>query len=816
MKKYALSIIAASLLVGCSTRKDTFTNRNYHKMTSWYNGLFNAEEELTKKSKEIKESYTEDYSEILPVGVNYYSPKDEGETADGFRLNQSISSFDDDGGGSIGGGGSANSNVTKPTGYQAVEAKANKMIEKHSMEIRGQEKNKMMAKAYLLIGKSRFYNNNYFGSLDALNYVTKNFKSSKYYNEALLYQTLADLKGGNYFEGQEKLIQMYDRKDQKKDVQFLVASNYADFLIENEFYEESIEPLQRALNLSPNKETKSRILFSLGQVYSKLGKQQEAGEAFTAVYKSRPGFDMEVKSQLAIAQNFDPKTNNYNSYKTHLLDQSKKGIYTSKKNEFYYAIGEMALRDQKLDEAVKYTDLALKEKVSDPFIRAKTYENRANIEFKKGNYLYASTYYDSAVTSFTKEKDKKRIQEKNDVLKKLMQMHYLVQKNDSILKIAKMSREEQNTHFANYIEQLKKDEEAKLKKDTEQVSEFQLANKTTSFASSFDQSNSNKFYFYNQGLKNSGMQEFQRIWNTTTLKDNWRNSSNPGSSQLEKVEAELKGTLVAGDPRRFEINYYLEKIPRNTKDLNELKITRDTTQLALGTGYYDYFDDQKLANTTLENLLASIPKLKDTEVQALYQLYRINKDRDKNLEDKYKNEILTKFPNSIYAGFILNPEVDFITAETKEALAAYEETYNLYKEEKYEEVKQKVASAITKYPTEIIMAKFALLNAFAVSKTESKENFIQALEIVVLAYDKTDEAKLAKQLLDRLKNISQPSAEPTKDPKSTVNEIDNEDEERQNTPSVNPLGNIEENFRVKPSEKQKEEKSSTTVEWENN
>lgn len=747
MKKIALSIIAASLLVGCSTQKNTFQSRSYHKMTSWFNGLFNAEEELVKKHTQLKSSFVEDYAEILPLGDYYYAFEESGETMDGSALAINTNRT----------GQNTSNEVVKPTGYDAIESKAIKVIEKHSMMVKGEERNTMIAKAYLLIGKSRYYRGKYYEALDALNYVTKNFPTSKSYDEAKFFTTLADIKGGNYFDGQEKLVKLYEDKELSKELKYHVAVNYADFLIQNKYYEEALEPLQTAEEFSRNSNDRARVLFVLGQVYSKLGQQNEAGEAFARVYKLRPGFDMEVKSQLAIAQNFDPKINDYTNYKTHILEQSKKGIYSSKKNEFYYAIAEMAFKDGNYEEAIEYSKLSLKEPLSDPYIRGKAYENYANIEFKKGNYLYATAYYDSAVTSYTKDLDKNRISTKNDVLKRLMEMHYLVEKNDSILRVAALSKDEQKELFTKHIEKLKKEEEAKVAQEQKEMAEFQLAGKISNFTSSFDNaSNSNKFYFYNSNLKNSGMTEFQRIWNNPSLKDNWRKSSVAASNDLEERETELKGTVVAGDPRRFELDYYMDRIPRSAKELNDLKVTKDTTQLALGTGYFDYFEDVKLAASTLEKLVASPPKSKEVELKAIYQLYRVHKDRDKVLEEKYKNIILSQYPNTVYAGYILNPDVDYITPETKEALADYEVAYTLYRDEKYEEVKVKVSQAIQKYPTEIILAKFALLNAFAVSKTEAKENFEKALEIVTLAYDGTDEAKRAKQLLNKLKNPDQP------------------------------------------------------------
>ena len=298
MKKYVFSIITIGILTGCSTKKDTFQNRNYHKMTSWFNALFNAQEELAKKRKELKTSYTEDFSEILPLSDDFYT-KNSGEKTetDDFSSQASLLNMN------------RNSNndsekKPKPTGYNAVESKSQTVIGKHSMNIKGVERNPMIAKAYLLIGKSKFYQEKYFEALEALNFVTTNFPTSKYYNEALFYTILADIRGGNYFDGQEKLIKLYEKEKLNKELAYLVSTNYADFLIQNQKYEDAIEPIEKAIKNSKNNTEKARTLFVLGQVYSKLGMLQEAGEAFTKVYKSKPGFNMEVKSQLAIASNF--------------------------------------------------------------------------------------------------------------------------------------------------------------------------------------------------------------------------------------------------------------------------------------------------------------------------------------------------------------------------------------------------------------------------------------------------------------------------------------------------------------------------------
>ena len=115
-------------------------------MTSWFNGVFNAEDELEKKNTELQTNYVENYSKILPVGIEYFSVSDSTDFSGG-----NVPNF------GIGGGNRNNQDkVEKPVGFAAVEAKASKAIEKHSMLIKGKENNPLMGRAYLLIGKSLY------------------------------------------------------------------------------------------------------------------------------------------------------------------------------------------------------------------------------------------------------------------------------------------------------------------------------------------------------------------------------------------------------------------------------------------------------------------------------------------------------------------------------------------------------------------------------------------------------------------------------------------------------------------------------------
>ena len=59
--------IIATVLVACSTEKNTWINRNYHSLTAHYNGYYNANELIAQGMTGYRDGRVEDYYEVLPI-----------------------------------------------------------------------------------------------------------------------------------------------------------------------------------------------------------------------------------------------------------------------------------------------------------------------------------------------------------------------------------------------------------------------------------------------------------------------------------------------------------------------------------------------------------------------------------------------------------------------------------------------------------------------------------------------------------------------------------------------------------------------------
>lgn len=758
MKKNIPFLLALTIILACSPRKDGFVNRKYQGFTTQYNVLFNGQEalksELTNREKSYKDNFYAPYIKLLTYEEQAsastmdnlgFTPNTEGVPASDF--------FKDD----------APDNSSGNTGntagaLQVAEIKALKAIEKHSMLFNGKEKNKKIFDAYLLLAKARLFQGKALEALDAINTMKKNFAKDKRLNLVKIYEAYAYGKMKDYYQADENFRDLKEEK-LKKSEKKLLSVFYSEMLLEAGKKEEAITELEEAYQFNKNKKLRSRIAFLRGQILASLGKNEEARESFVTAYKNARDFEFEVKSQIEIAKTFNGNGDDYEGAKKYLESISKKGTYSSRKNEFYYALGIMANKAGKKDEAQDYFKKSIKEKVSDPQIRGLAYYEIGKKHFDENDYLSAGVYYDSAYAAMNYPPAKENLKSLTENIKQVSKNYYLIKKNDSILNLTKMSNDERIAYFNKHIETLKtkeaKQELERKKTEKEknnkfETTDFALLNGTDNSNSFLDFTGGSKsFYFSNQSTISKGESAFKQIWGNRASTDNWRTSTKQNS--IEDLKNEALGITSAPNPRRYEPDFYIEKIPTKTEELTALKKDRDTASLGLGRMYDNFFSNIPLATKTLYDLVDSKTD-EDTEQQALYHIFSMNYEKNPKDAERAKQLILEKYPYTSIAEFVKNPKKAEFTSSDTDVQKKYIDAYKLYEEGKYEDSRKLIEEAIQQFPKDVLIPKFTLLQAFNTAKTAGKEIMILQLEQLMLNYPKTPEGIKAKEMLQFLKS----------------------------------------------------------------
>ena len=766
MKKTILFLITITLLSSCSSQKKKNSSTFMKGFFAYYNTLFNSkdalETELKNRDKAHKDNFYAPYIQLLtydeqPLGSDLGSVE---------ILNEDPASSGNGPGipGAASGAGKGRTPFSNPsetktgaTILEISEAKALKAIEKYSVMKGGVEKNKKIFDANILLVQSRIYQNKPLEALDGLNYIFSNMPKDKRIRLAKIYQGLAYSKMEDYKRAEEVFADLKKEK-LKKDQRKLLSVYYSEMLLHAGKKEDAVAELENAYTLNKNRKLRSRIAFLRGQILANLGKNEEARESFVSAYKNANNFEFEVKSQIEIAKTFNGKDDDYEGAKDYLAKISKKGTYASRKNEFFYALGLMANKAGKKEEAKAYFAQSLKEKISDPQIRGLNYFEIGKAYFEDSDYLAAGAYYDSALAVMNYEPSKILLTEQSKNIKEVSKNYYLIKKNDSILALTSMPETERIAFFTRYIEGIKAKEakEELEKKRAERSKGFDTGDYSANslFAGNtggFQDFGDNKggFYFANLSTVSKGEASFKQLWGNRSLNDNWRTSAR--SNTIEDLKSQAMGVANAPDPRRLEPGFYIEKIPTDQKDIFALKKARDTASLGLGRMYESYFSDTPLATKTLYSLVDSKPE-DDLKLQALYQIFAFNYEKNPSAADRAKQMILTEFPYTSYAEFVKNPKNNTFAKSSEEVEKIYAEAFDLYAKEKYTESKTLIESSLEKFPKDALIPKFALLNAFNSGKIAGKEIMILQLEQIALNYARTVEGEKAKEMLKYLKS----------------------------------------------------------------
>ncbi|WP_288447545.1 tetratricopeptide repeat protein [uncultured Chryseobacterium sp.] len=775
MKKNILFLLVICLVASCATKtkKPEQRSKLLKGFSTYYNTLFNAKDalnsEFTTRDKGHKDNFYAPYIPILtyedqPLGSDL--GQSEAFAENSMKMAEVVNRPSGRGAsGPPGAPDGGTSGTGRPDGEQGkgattleiAEAKALKAINKYSVTRNGEEKNKTIFDAYMILAQARIYRGKSLEALDALNYVFTHMKDEKRIPLARIYQGLAYDKIKDYHRAHETFAKLKG-DDINKSYQKLLSIYYAESLLDAGKKEEAAKELDDAFELNGNRKLKSRIAYLRGQVLENLGQNDKARESYTAAYKYANDFEFEVKSQIAIAKTFNGK-GDYAGAKNYLEGISKKGTYGSRKNEFYYALGLMANKAGKKDEAQQFFRKSLFEKVSDPQIRGLAYYEIGKSYLEKNDYIGAGSYYDSALAVMTYEPSKILLKDQSEYIKKISKNYYLIKKNDSILSLARMDNTQKTDYFTKYIAKLKikEEKEEQERRRAERSKGFDtgdysansiFANGSSSAFEDFGVT-TKSFYFSNTGTVSKGTSTFKQVWGDRALSDNWRYSKKMAS--IEDMKNEALGVTSAPNPRRFEPAYYIEQIPTDQGKLSQLKKDRDTASLGLGIMYQNYFTNTPLATKTLYDLIEVKPEEK-VMLQALYEIFAMNYEKNPQASERAKQILLTDYPYTSYAEFARNPKNQSFVKSTEEVENEYKRAYALFESEKFAESKDIIDQTIQKFPKDALVPKLYLLNAFNAGKSSGKEVMILQLEQIALNYAKTPEGIRAKEMLNYLKS----------------------------------------------------------------
>lgn len=728
MRKSFFSVLAVSMLLlatGCSTKKNTFLNRNFHNLTSYYNVYWNGKETLLDADYLLQEQSVDNYFNVIPV-FKYGNPEDTALVAEQARR---------------------------------MMEKALITIKKHSISIRGKEYVKTIDDAYILLGKGLFYKQDYSKARSVFNFVLSEYPKNPERFEAMLWIARTYMREEEYGMALSFVSQV-DAQPQ----QALLKETYRDLplvqaqlCIQQEKYKEAIPYLQQGLQRAKKADVKSRIIFILGQIAQNEGDKARAANYYRECLKLNPPLDLVFNARLNIVL-----CSEGNSVAMHdVLKDLQKMLRDPKNSAYfgriYYVMGEMAFRQGREEEAVRYMDQSIAASQGDPARTLLAAKRLSAYFYGKKEYIRSQQYYAAAAEVVEMDDpDYYTIVSRAENLADLTSYYTQLTEADTLRIVGRMDKKDQKKYAERKAKEYQKAQEA-----------ARLAREQSGGTDVSTPGRSN-WYFYNQQTKNAGLAEFNRLWGRRTLEDLWFLSAKPAAAMLrppsrneEEVVEEAPKVITQADPE-----YYLQDLPTTDSAFARLDSIIEPALYHVGMVYSDQLSENEEGKKYLVRLIEEFPE-SDYIPSACETLCKIfHQEGDMGSYQKYAAILSTRYAGTIQDQRVNNPDYyKNLEANSQTVESLYTQIYNCFLRNDFQCVLSLVGQVEEAFPINTFQEQLSFLKTMATAHVKGYNEMIPMADNFLKSYPESELKSRMQAAYDRAKadlkeNILFPDSDP--------------------------------------------------------
>ena len=702
---------------GCSTKKKSWVNRQFHNTTAKYNGYFNGNESIKNGIRKLDESFVDDYTTILPVF----------KTGD-LKKSKSIHSYMD----------------------KAIK-KGSIVIQKHSMKIKGKEYCKWIDDNYLMVGKSYFYKGEFEDAIKTFSFIKNEYKNNEIQFDASLWLVRALVEKKDFMTADVELDELTNNRKFPKKLDVDLAKISADFYLQQANYPLALEQLLKIDKLVKRKNKKVRFNYIMAQLYQQKSNYRSAKKKYEQVLKSSPEYEMVFNAKMNLARSLESGSRDNQKMRQNLLKMTKDDKNKEYLDQIYFTLAEMDINNSDTLAAIDNYLLSTYNSIENNTQKSLSFLALARIDYNRSLYKEAKVNYDS--TLFYMDEDFRKYEgakEKHEILQELVYNLDVISLQDSLQALASLPKAKLSQLISQLIQtEIKKESEA-LEVERSKQQMLYENNRNGGKGEQFGNNTSGgKWYFYNPATLSFGLSEFRKIWGKRKLEDDWRRKDKK-IVNVFVIDSIAKDSEEVVTKNKKDPNYYLEKLPKTDEDFaNSDKMIKESTYQA-GVIYKNSLNEYIKSSELFMNLLSRFPYDKNYAALAYYNVYINHLEVGKDLEaEVMKNLLLHNFPNSVYAQLLTNPNFqDQLIGLQNEDELAYQGVYQLYVTKQYIQVIEKCKLV----SDDDYQSKYLFLKALSFSALKDSSECIKILDKIVSIDKDVSVIKEAIYLLEAIKN----------------------------------------------------------------
>jgi len=491
--QHILRVFLAVLLLfssGCSTKKKSWVNRQFHNTTAKYNGYFNGNESVKSGIRKLEDSFIDDYTTILPVF----------KTGD-LKKSKNTHSYMD----------------------KAIK-KGSIVIQRHSMKIKGKEYCKWIDDNYLMVGKSYFYKGEFEDAIKTFSFIKNEYKNNEIQFDASLWLVRALVEKQDFMTADVELDELTNNRKFPKKLDIDLAKISADFYLQQANYPLALEQLLKIDKLVKRKNKKVRFNYIMAQLYQQKSNYRSAKKKYEQVLKSSPEYEMVFNAKMNLARSLESGSRDNQKMRQNLLKMTKDDKNKEYLDQIYFTLAEMDINNSDTLAAIDNYLLSTYNSIENNTQKSLSFLALARIDYNRSLYKDAKLNYDS--TLFYMDEDFRKYEgakEKHEILQELVYNLDVISLQDSLQALASLPKAKLSQLISQLIQtEIKKESEA-LEVERSKQQMLYENNRNGGKGEQFGNNTSGgKWYFYNPATLSFGLSEFRKIWGKRKLEDDWR------------------------------------------------------------------------------------------------------------------------------------------------------------------------------------------------------------------------------------------------------------------------------------------------------
>ncbi len=752
-------------LTSCSTKRNTGMTRFWHGFTAKYNTYYNGTVAYIDASLEKEKGHKDNFTERLPLyTVSNKASRDLGKA-----------------------------------NYEIAITKSQKAIQLHSIKARPEwtknrrktakdiewlsrkEYNPFLWKAWMLMGRSQFYQGNFDEAAATFSYMSRLYKGQPaIYGKARAWLAKCYIESEWLYDAEDVIRNMHrDSIDWRAQKEW--DYTLCDYYLHTDSLEKAAKYLRKVIKHEMRSKQKAREYYLLGQLEAALGNKEAAYKAFRKVVRQNPPYELKFNAQISMTEVM--AKGQARKMIGRLRRMARNDNNKDYLDQVYYAIGNIYLAEKDTVQAIAAYEKGNAKATRAGIEKGVLLLHLGDLYWQLEKYGDARRCYGEAIGLLDKERpDYDMLSERSKVLDELVPYTDAIHLQDSLQALAKMDEKERNEAIDRVIEALKEkereEEAAAAELEAEKRQQQYGANLGNSQADqrplpNTAQNRNGAWYFYNPQLVQQGKQAFQRQWGKRENVDNWQrlNKTVVGGMEFEQADTtqltqEQQDSIAAveeqqrieeermdsavNDPHKRE--YYMAQIPFTEEAVAASNEIIKDGLLHSAIIFKDKLDNLPLSEKAFLRLMEQYPDFtpKDEVYYHLFLLY--SRKGEEDVAQTYVERLKEECPESQLTTLLTDPYfADNARFGKQMEDSLYGATYDAFKEDRFQEVYGNASVSEKRFPLGDNRDRFIFITGLTKLNDGDADSCYHAMERVVKDYPQSQVAEMAGMIINGVK-----------------------------------------------------------------